>query len=342
MARDLTPPDPSPVLDLLSAYRNSQVLFTAAELGIFDLLADEPKSAGQIATELKLNADALERLLGAAVMLGLLTQEADSRFANAPAATAYLTTASPRRLLGYVNYSGRVLWKMWHHLADAIREGTHRWPQTFGWDGPIFDHFFKTDDAKREFLLGMHGYGLISSPQVVNAIDLSGHKIFCDLGGATGHLALAACERWPNLHGIVFDLPAAVPLAKEMLAGSRVRDRVKVIAGDFFQDALPPADVYALGRILHDWTEEKILRLLFKIHDALPQGGRILIAEKVLHDDKAGPPWAVQQSLNMLICTEGKERTLAEYEKLLSTMDFTDVTLTRTASPLDVVSAVKR
>lgn len=337
MAQDLTSPDPAPVLGLLSAFRRSRVLFTAVELGLFDKLATGPQPLAELAHGL--NRDALERLLGACVSLGLMSQE-QGEYANTPAAQAYLVGDSPRRLLGYLGYSDRVIWSMWGHLPDAIREGTHRWKQTFDADGPIFDAFYRTDAQKREFLLGMHGYGLISSPAVVNAVDLSAYRLFVDLGGATGHLTVAACRRWSNLSGVVFDLPAVVPLAKEMIPAD-VAGRVTVAAGDFFTDALPPGDVYALGRILHDWTEDKIHTLLAKIAAALPVGGAVLIAEKLLHDDKAGPDWAVLQSLNMLVCTEGKERTLGEYEAMLVRHGFRDVRAVRTSTPADVVLAVK-
>ncbi len=113
---------------------------------------------------------------------------------------------------GYLNYSNEYLWKLWANLEDAIREGTNRWQQTFGWDGPLFSHFFRTEDAKREFLMGMHAQGLLSSPHVVAAFDLSRFQRLVDLGGATGHLAIAACQRHPNLRAVVFDLPEAVAL----------------------------------------------------------------------------------------------------------------------------------
>ena len=78
----------------------------------------------------------------------------------------------------------------------------------------------------------------------------------------------------------------------------------------------------ALGRILHDWSEDKILKLLAQHLRALPAGGGLLIAEKLLTDDKTGPRWAQMQDLNMLTCTEGKERTLAEYRALLTEAGF--------------------
>jgi acetylserotonin N-methyltransferase len=333
-------PDPTPVLELLDAFRCSKVLFAAVALGIFDRLEKEELTLPQLAESSKADLDALERLLNACVYLKLLTRK-DANYGNTPAASAYLCSNSPRRITGYLNYSNSILWKMWEHLEDAVREGTHRWPQAFGLDGPIFSHFFRNEADKREFLLGMHGQGQISSPEVVKAFDLSRFKKLVDLGGATGHLAVAACREYPRLRAVVFDLPMAAPLAKEMIAESDVADRVEVIAGDFFTDPLPEADLFAMGRILHDWSEDKIRRLLGKIQERLPKGGALLVCEKLLNDDKSGPRWAVLQSLNMLICTEGKERTLAEYDALLKAAGFSRMEGRRTNSPLDCVLAVK-
>src|SRR5262245_27157900 len=280
MPQDISIPDPAPVLDLLEAFRRSKTMFAAVALGVFDALDDGPLSLNALANRLSANADALERLLDACVNLGLLSRGHEG-YANTPASSTYLCKSSPRRLTGYINFSNGPMWKLWTHLEDAVREGTHRWQQAYGWDGPIFSHFFKDDESKREFLMGMHGYGLISSPHVVAAFDLSRFKTIVDLGGATGHLVVAACERYPQLRGIVFDLPDAVPLARELVAQTSVANRIEIVAGDFFADALPPGDLYALGRILHDWTEAKIIKLLSRIYAALPSGGGLLIAEKL-------------------------------------------------------------
>jgi acetylserotonin N-methyltransferase len=340
MVSNPSQPDPSVVLDLLESFRRSKTMFAAVSLGIFDTLEAGPKSLAGLAETLHLNPDALERLLDACIGLQLLERQADA-YQNTPVASMYLCKRSPSRLTGYIHYSNAVLWKLWGNLEDAVREGTHRWRQTYGWDGPIFSHFFRTEEDKREFLMGMHGYGLLSSPQVVTAFDLGQFHRLVDLGGATGHLAIAACLRYPDLRAVVFDLPEAVPLAREIVGASPVADRIELVAGDFFVDPLPAADLYALGRIVHDWTESKILDLLRRIFDRLPPGGALLIAEKLLDDDKHGPRWAQMQNLNMLTCTEGKERTLAEYEALLKAAGFSQVTGAKTPAPLDAVLAVK-
>lgn len=340
MAADISLPDPSVVLDLLEAFRRSKCMFTAVSLGVFDALANGPRPLKDLAGELGANSDALERLLDACVNLQLLVRDQHG-YANLPVARSYLTKSSPQRLTGYINYSNDVMWKLWGNLTDAVKEGTHRWKQTYDMDGPIFSHFFRDEAAKREFLMGMHGYGLISSPQVVGAFDLQRFRTLVDLGGATGHLAVAACRRYPALRAVVFDLPEALPLAQEIVGASPVAGRIKLVGGDFFADPLPEGDLIAVGRILHDWSEAKIMKLLARIHDRLPAGGALLIAEKLLDEDKKGPRWAQMQSLNMLTCTEGKERTLGEYEVLLEKTGFTEVQGCRTASPLDAVLAIK-
>jgi acetylserotonin O-methyltransferase len=333
-------PDPTPVIDLIEAFRRSKAMFAAVALGVFDHLERGPASAVRLAAGMHAQAEPLERLLDACVGLGFLRKH-DGSYANQPVASAYLCRASERSLTGYILYSNDVLFPLWTHLEDAVREGWHRWKQAFGLEGPIFDHFFKTDEAMRTFLLGMHGFGVLSSPKVVAAFDLSGFRRLIDLGGATGHLAIAACERYPKLLAAVFDLPRVIEMAREQVSRSPAASRIEVIAGDFFKDDLPEAELFAVGRILHDWSEEKIGALLTKIHARLPAGGGLLIAEKLLAEDKTGPTPANMQSLNMLVCTEGRERTLGEYRALLEAAGFRQVQGRVTGAPLDAILALK-
>ena len=337
----MTIPDPASVIDLIDAFRRSKAMFTAVRLGVFDRLERGPDNLDTLAADLAANPDALERLLDGCVGLGLLEKLAGHRYANAAVARAYLCRSSPNAMIGYILYSDEVLFRMWANLEDAVREGSHRWRQTFGTDGPLFDQFFSNPESMRTFLLGMHGFGVLSSPSVVAAFDLSRFHKLVDLGGATGHLAVAACERYSQLRAAVFDLPPVVEFAREQVRLSPAADRIDFVPGDFFTADLPEADLYAVGRILHDWSEDKIRRLIRKIFERLPAGGGLLIAEKLLAPDKSGPTAAHMQSLNMLICTEGKERTLAEYSALLQEAGFRQVRGQLTGAPVDAVLALK-
>jgi acetylserotonin N-methyltransferase len=335
-----TSSSPALILDYIEAFRRSKTMFTAVRLGVFDELEQAPQTAEHLAGRLHLNASALRRLLDACVVLGLFERDG-SGYRNAPIAARYLVSTSPDTLSGYIVYSDQSLYELWSHLGDAVREGTNRWVQTFGGRNALFDFYFRDEVSTANFLGGMHGFGQIASPKVVAAFDLSNFHHLADLGGATGHLAIAACEAYPNLRASVVDLAPVIPFARKHISQSAASERIETVIADFFADALPPADLYSLGRILHDWGEDRIRLLLAKIFAALPGGGALLIAERLVEEDRSGPLAALMQDLNMLVCTDGKERTLSEYEALLREAGFHQISAKNTGVSLDAILAVK-
>lgn len=205
------------VLDLIGAFRRSKVMFTAVRLGVFDALAETPKNATGLARTLSLNAPALTRLLDGCVALRLLERDGDL-YRNSEATARLLVSGSPETLAGYVTYSDQSLYKLWDNLGDAVREGSNRWAQTFGSRASLFDHYFRDEASTRSFLAGMHGFGQLTSERVVRSFDLSRFKHLVDLGGATGHLALAACQAYPEMKATVLDLPAVERFAREYIS----------------------------------------------------------------------------------------------------------------------------
>ena len=340
---DASPPldaDARRALELIDAMRASKATFTALSLGVFDVLHEGPAALDQLANRLHCAGHALERLLGACCGLGLLALR-DGLYHNRPVATRFLRVQSPETLSGYMLYSDRISFRLWGRLEDAVREGTHRWNQEFGGGANIFEHFFATEEAKLTFLAGMHGLGLLGSPALATAVDLSRFGRLVDLGGGTGHLAIEVCRRYPEVAGCVFDLPAVTPVARRYIAQAGLAARINTADGDFFTDALPEADLYGVGRILHDWSDEKVRYLLDKIRTALPARGGLLICERTLNEERDGPLTAYLQSLNMLVCTEGRERTASEYGQLVKDAGFSEFAVRRTGRPLDAMLAVK-
>jgi acetylserotonin N-methyltransferase len=334
------PPDTALILDLIEAFRRSKTMFVAVKLGIFDILSGAPQALPALTEQLAVNEGALLRLLRGCVALGLV-ENRDGQYHNTPAAERLLTSQSPDTLAGYIRYSDESLYPLWGRLEEAVRTGANRWEQVFGSRSALFDHYFRDDISAASFLGGMHGLGQLASQRVATSFDLSRFKELVDLGGATGHLCIAACEAWPHLQATVLDLPVVDKIARGYIGNSAAPHRIHFHAADFFADPLPRADLYALGRILHDWTSEKIDRLLDKLVASLPSGGGLLIAEILLSDDKSVPVYAAMQDLNMLVCTEGRERTRAEYNRLLLNAGFATVNFKETGSLVDAMLAIK-
>ena len=82
-------------------------------------------------------------------------------------------------------------------------------------------------------------------------------------------------------------------------------DRVKFLAGNFFTDPLPPADVLIMGHILHDWDLAQKRMLLQKAFAALPKGGALIVYETMIDDERRENAMGLLMSLNMLIETPG-------------------------------------
>ncbi|MEO5924241.1 MAG: methyltransferase [Bryobacteraceae bacterium] len=317
--------DPIAVVELIEGFQRSQILFAAVRLGIFD--GARPKGSD------------LERLLEACASLGLL-EKRGSEFVNTESADLYLRSASPQSLAGFIKFASSSLYPRWGELDLAVMEGKARAnPLSIpGILGRAYRRLTGTvsADVNRDFNAGMHGLGMISSPAVAAAFDLSGFQSVVDLGGSTGHLAMAIGDRYPGMKLTVFELPHVIPVARKFTG-----ERVVLHAGDLFVESLPPSDLYALGKVLHNCNPERCGLLLRKIYEALPKGGALLVVERLLDDDRCGPVHVVASSLNMLVASHGRERTFVEYRDLLAKAGFADVQMRKTGALVDAILARK-
>ena len=338
------PPPPTRVLNLITGFRRSKTMFAAVSLGIFNALASGGKSCGTLATNFKLDPDALERLLDACVGLKLLQYDKDKDlYGNTDDSKHYLCSKSPLTLSGYIHASNNCFWQLWERLEGEIREGTNRYKQAFNFDGPFWAYLFKTKKDKEQFRSGTHGFGQITSPNLVKAFPLGGYKTLVNLGGGTGHFAIAACTEYKDLEAEVFEIEDACEDAKRTIAAApeSVRNRIKVTKGDFFSDELPEADLYCLARILHDWPEDKILALLKKVFDRLKPDGTPDCGE-VAQRRSVRPGLGSDAELEHVSNRPGKGADgLAQYRELLRKADFGQVQVAITDSPLDCILAEK-
>src|SRR6185436_8821766 len=74
-------PDPSLIMQLALAYRSSAALFAAAELDVFGVLAEGPKTAEEVARARQCAEAPMRLLLETCAMVGLLTA-ANGRYSN--------------------------------------------------------------------------------------------------------------------------------------------------------------------------------------------------------------------------------------------------------------------
>ncbi|WP_352244524.1 methyltransferase [Actinoplanes sp. NBRC 103695] len=148
---------------------------------------------------------------------------------------------------------------------------------------------------------------------------------------------LARLARHPGLEGIVLDLPHAGPGARAAAAARGLDDRFTAEPGDFFSE-IPRGDLLLLKYILHDWKDENCLRILANCRDALHPGGRVVITEIVMDDRPTGI--GPLMDLGMLTAAGSRERSLAQFDTLLSGAGLRRVAATPVQPPYVVIEAV--
>ncbi|XP_039599489.1 acetylserotonin O-methyltransferase [Polypterus senegalus] len=333
---------PRRILDYMEGFLVSKTLFAACELGVFDLLSQskQPMRAAEIAHRLKTNVDGMERLLAACVGLELLHAEmieGEAVYYNAELSRIYLTRSSPKSLFQSIQYNSQTIYLCWHYLTDAVREGRNQYERAFGVSSKdLFEALYRSEEEVLKFMQLMNSVWNICGRDVVTAFDLSNFEKICDLGGCSGALAKQCVLTYPEAMVTIFDLPRVVEMSKKHFV-SVEENRISFQEGDFFRDPLPVADLYILARILHDWTDEKCVELLIKVNKACQPGGGVLLIEALLNEDKSGPLTVQLYSLNMLVQTEGRERSPTEYSRLLEAAGFKDIQVQRTGKLYDAI-----
>lgn len=332
------------ITELIDGFKASKALFTASRLCVFDLLHRMPGlDAAQVAQEVKSSVKGTECLLEACVSLGLLkSKERTSQkpvYENTDLATSLLRSDACFSLHGYIQHCNDTLWPLFSHLESAVQEGRSQREKAFS-NKPkdmLQDALHKSQEAKLRFMNAMHSVAKVTGKTLATAFDLSSYKTACDLGGCTGAMACEFAKAHPGMSVTVFDLPAVVELS-ERFHPLHKDNRVSFVAGDFFQDELPKADLYILARILHDLPDEKLHILLSKIADACKPGSGLLLSEIFLGEDRSGPSRGLLQALSM---SEGKQRSATEYSRLLKSHGFITAQIRHTDNLLDAMLCIK-
>ncbi|PUU82160.1 O-methyltransferase-domain-containing protein [Tuber borchii] len=145
-----------------------------------------------------------------------------------------------------------------------------------------------------------------------------------DMGGGTGHVAIAAARKFPNLKCVVQDIGMVVNEGRDGLP-EELKDRVEFQQNDFFkgQPIGGPGVYYYLRHILHDHPDPGCKKILSHIASAMDSSSRILIDEGIMNE-RMGPEgnkMTVTLDLQMLVMCNGKERTEAQWAALLKSAD---------------------
>jgi hypothetical protein len=320
--------------DLLNGLRVSQALHVAAVLGLSDLLADGPLDVGSLARATDSDPASLRRLLRALASVGVYVETDEGTYANTELSEV-LQTGSPKSAKGWATFIGEsYVWNSWGSLLNSTRSGETAFDALYGMDVWAY----RAADATKAavFDAAMTDLATRMAAAVAAAYDFPLQGLVVDIDGGHGALLASVLAAYPNLSGVLFDLPHVVAGADQHLTDAKVRSRIQLLAGDMFKPVPPGADVYVLKSILHDWPDAECESILRVCREGMSPSSTLLIVERLL----AGPNEGAHtkfSDLNMLVMTGGRERWEHEFIQLLERSGLEHRRTLETTSPWSVL-----
>ena len=309
-----------------------RIILTAAELDLFSHLQKKKTTAADLAVSLGLNKRAAARILDALVAFGLLKKDYD--LYETTEVGEYLSKYHPESALPFLHHFSH-LWDSWSSLTKVIKKRSGRGTRSAPRKG-------KT--GMEAFIGAMHAVGKSLSQEIADFYDLSRFKQLLDIGGASGTYTIAFLNKNPGMKATIFDLRNVIGLAKKRIKDEGLGRRVKFVAGDFYNDALPEgADLALLSAIIHQNSPKQNLALFKKIHRALVRRGVLLIRDHIMDESRTNPPAGTVFAINMLVNTRsGDTYTFREVRDALEKAGLSSVRLLRTGQKMDcLVEATK-
>jgi len=286
------------------------------------LLSDGPLSAGELAARISADPDTVERLLLVLTSAGLLQRDGTGRFHVEPTSAPFVDRTHPQYVGGFVTHLVDVAVGQLSRLEQYLMKGK----AAVEADLPEpYDRFYADPASTRDFMDAMWSLSYGVSRELVALADLSHHRTLVDIGGANGPFAVAALEQNPQLQATVFDLPIVEPhLYRTAQRHNNLTNRLTFVAGDFFRDELPSADILAFGYVMSNWPDAECRALLSKAARSCAPGGMILIMDRLFAPGKDGPLATSVMNLTMQVETHGVHRTAAEFIEMLTEAGFVD------------------
>jgi hypothetical protein len=336
--------DPSHIMQTATAFWASKVLLTAVELDLFTTLGDDQLSAPQLGQKLGLHPRGTYDFFDALVALEFLDRDGDGpegQYKNTPQTAAFLSKKSPEYIGGVPEMLNARLFSFWNDLGTALKTGKPQNEVKHGGKS-LFEGLYANQASLGTFLDAMSAFQAANFSILADKFDFTKYKTVSDVGGALALLSRIVGARHPHLTFTSFDLPPVEPLARKHIKAARMDGRITAVAGDFFQDELPAADVITMGNILHDWNLDKKKLLIRKAYDALSPGGAFIAIENLIDDGRRKNAFGLLMSLNMLIETgDGFDYTGADFRDWCSEIGFRKFEIIGLAGPTSAAIAYK-
>jgi Methylase involved in ubiquinone/menaquinone biosynthesis len=275
------------ISEIAFGFMGSKALFAALHYGLFTALADGPATAEAIGARCGLPAERARTLLTALAALKLLSVE-DGRFANAPAADAFLVKGRKYDFGDYLRLQvDRQMYRLFDQIEPALAD---RLPDDA--TGSYADWFADPEQAAL-YSRSQHAGSLGPARALARRVDLSDARRLLDVGGGTGAFAITLCRAFPDLEATIVEFPNVAKLGREYVEDAGLSDRIRYVEGNALETDWPDGqDVVLMSYLFSGVPGEAQPGLLAGARERLNPGGRVLVHDFVVNESRDGPKLA--------------------------------------------------
>ncbi len=334
------PPALPPEAQFMQLLFGRMVSFTTsavAELGVADHMGPTPTSVEDLAVSTQSHAPSLYRALRMLASVGVFEEPEPRRFVLTSIGQMLRRDAPNSMRDMAIMFSDPWIIDGYRHMVHCLRTGGDGVTQAYG--KHTFELFPEIPDQAERFHRAMTNLSTIAGRALVEAYDFSRFHRIADVGGGHGIILASILRAAPALQGVLYDLPEVLAGATPSGNLAGVEDRVVQQAGSFF-DAVPAGcDAFIMKHIIHDWDDERCIRILSLMRAQLPTQGRVFLFEMMVPEGGQPSP-AKMIDIEMLVATcGGKERTESEFRQLFQAAGLTLESITPTKSPMCLLEA---
>ncbi len=321
------------LMRMAMGFRESKILLVANDLNLFSQISEGCRSIEALALRLPANIRVLRILMDALVAMGIL-HKVDNSYYNHEIADKYLVKSKPEYrgdFLAFTHYC----WSQWNDLDAVVKSGraiskTHGINQSERAVGNAYSW-------------GMDNMAKAKAERIAKILDLSGVRRMLDFGGGAATYSIAFAQRNSQLTAYVMDLPLSIEVARENIKRNEMEGRVKVLQGSYWEaDYGNNYDLIWVSQIIHQHSESEVAHLIGKATFALRSGGRLIVHDSLLTEDRTSPYFAALFSIYLLTLTEkGRCYTVNETKEWLIQAGLKEVIRIEIDAESDIIMGVK-
>lgn len=283
---------------LAFGFMASKALFAALHVDVFGALSEGPRSVAELAEICDVPGNRMETLTTALVAVGLLTRDGE-KLANGPAAETYMVRDSPSYFGDYLRFQiDRQMYPFMQHLDKVLIGRT---------EGVPFETYadWMADPKHAElFSRSQHSGSLGPAAVLAKRLELDGAAAMLDVGGGSGAFSIMFCRRYPELRATVLDFPRVIDVGRAFVAEAGLSDRIDFLGGDGTNANWPEGqDLVLMSYLFSGVPGDAISKLCVDAHRVLKPGGRIVVHDFMVEDDRTGPPLAALWQLQHMVYT---------------------------------------